>query len=604
MLADQVSAGSLPPMAERMPSDPMVLEPFEQVGEYGGVMHFGNVETNLWNLTCLRTQGLVMYNQENTEVSVDIAESFAFSNELKTVTFQLRKGHRWSDGEPFTADDILFWWQDVQLNEDLSPAGPSSRFSPGGEPAVFTKLSDTEFEITFSRPWPVIMDLLGRSWFSADPNIMLPAHYMKQYHLAYNENANDLAAQEDQEDWTKAFSAHVRPGGDVDDPARPYNWAWIPGDRTSDRVVVDRNPYFHQADVSGNQLPYIDQIDTAVTGNKEVQILKATSGEFDFECWYLSLGEMPVLKENAQTGGYEVRTAKSLRASELALMPNRTVQDPLLEELFNTYDFRLALSLGIDRDAINDAIFFGLGTPYPALPLPSMSWIKPEWHTLHIEHDVDTANQLLDGLGLTEKDAEGFRLRTDNGQRLNVIVEIGSAEGPKLEMCELVADHWKSIGVEATVKNTEGTLFSQRNLANEMQIPTWHLDRSGLFGRGDPLWYGFDNPGQQRWCPMWATWIMSNGEEGIEPPQEIKDLYDLFNRWRETLPGTAEFDQLGSQYYEWFANEIPMIGTVGMGPVPQVVKNRLHNVPSEGIYWGSDTNFYAPYFPAQWYIKE
>ena len=341
MLADQVSAGNLPPMVDRMPSSPLVLQPFQEIGEYGGLMHFGSVETNLWNLSCLRCQGLVQYNQENTVVSADIAEGFSFSNELKTVSFQLRKGHRWSDGEPFTADDIMFWWEDKQLNLDLSPGGPGSRFSPGGEPAVFEKLSDYEFQMTFALPWPVIIDLLGRSWFSSDPNLMLPAHYLKQYHLSYNKEANDLAAKEDQEDWTKAFSAHVRPGGDVDDPARPYNWAWIPEDRTSDRVVVTRNPYFHQADTEGNQLPYIDRIDTFITGNKEVQILKATSGEFDFECWYLSLGEMAVLKENAEAGEYQIRTAKSLRASELALMPNRTVQDPLLEELFNSRDFRL-----------------------------------------------------------------------------------------------------------------------------------------------------------------------------------------------------------------------------------------------------------------------
>ena len=210
---------------------------------------------------------------------------------------------------------------------------------------------------------------------------------------------------------------------------------------------------------------------------------------------------------------------------------------------------------------------------------------------------------LLDDLGLTERDADGFRLRSD-GERLSVLIQIGVLEGNKQAACELVADDYVAIGIEVVCQLLENSLFNERNLANELEIATWHLDRGGRFGRSNPLFWAFEDPTQQRWAPMWATWISTDGSEGIEPPQEIKDLNDLFVQWQGTEFGSDEYVQLGQQYFEYFANEVPMIGTVGFWPQPVVVSNRLHNVPTENLYWGSDSNFYPPYHPEQWYIQE
>lgn len=602
MLDALVASGELPPVDERLPVEPMVVEPVNEVGTYGGTMRFGVVESNLGNFTRLREFGLFRYNFRNIEVLPDLAKAWSFSDDLRTLRIELREGHKWSDGHPFTVDDIIFRYEDVTSNPDLSPS--FNRFwAPGGERAVFTKVSDTVLEITFAVPYPTVMDLLGRSALSTDPSFFMPKHYLEKYHLTYNPDANDLAQEEGFETWVQAFNAHASPVGNME-VGRPTVWAWMPEQLTTERAVVVRNPYFFQIDTSGNQLPYIDRIDVAITGNKEVQILKASSGELDFEGWYISLAEMPVLQQNREQGRYEILTASSLRTSEFALMPNHNTPDELLNELFNSLEFRTAMSLGIDREAINEIVFFGLGRPFPALPLPYNSFFDPAWETMFIEHDPAQANQILDDLGLTERDAEGFRLRTDNGERLSLLIEIGSQEGPKIEVCELVVNHWIEIGLEGICRITEGGLFTQRNLSNAMSIPTWHLDRAGLFGRADPLWFAFTNPSQQRWAPMWATWYSTGGAEGIEPPQEIKDKQDLFYRWQQTLPGTPEFDELGREYYQWMAESAHMIGTVGLGPVPLLISNRLQNVPREDVWWGSDHNFYSPFLPAQWYLAE
>jgi peptide/nickel transport system substrate-binding protein len=602
MLDELVASGDLPPVDERLPAEPVVVEPVDEIGTYGGTLRFAVVETNLQNFTRLREAGLFRYNFRNTEVEPHLAKSFEFSDDLKTLRIELREGHKWSDGQPFTVDDIIFRYEDVTSNPELSPAF-NNFWAPGGERAVFTKVSDTVLEITFAVPYPTVLDLLGRSIFSTDPNFLMPKHYLEKWHIDYNPDANELAEEEGFESWTEAFLAHANPVGAME-IGRPTIWAWMPEQSTTDRAVVVRNPYYPEVDTAGNQLPYIDRIDVSVTGNKEVQILKASSGELDFEGWYLSLAEMPVLQQNAEQGNYEVITASSLRTSEFALMPNHNTPDELLNELFNSLEFRTAMSLGIDREAINEVVFFGLARPFPALPLPYNSFFKPEWETMFVEHNPEEANAILDGLGLTEKDSEGFRLRPDNGERLSLLIEIGSQEGPKIEICELVVSQWIEIGLEGVCRVTEGSLFTQRNLGNEMIIPTWHLDRAGLFGRADPLWFAFTNPSQQRWAPMWATWYASGGAEGIEPPQEIKDMQDVFNRWQQTLPDSPEFIELGGQYYQWMAENAHMIGTVGLGPVPLLISNRLHNVQKEDVWWGSDHNFYAPFQPAQWYISE
>ncbi len=605
MLAERVQKGELPPVEQRLPKDFLVVEPTGEIGKYGGSLRFGDLDaSSLGSLRNIRTHGMFHFNQTSSQTIEDICKSYAFSDDLKTLTLNLREGHKWSDGAPLTVDDILFWWEDVQLNTDIS-TGPDSFWTPGGTPAVFKKNSDTQIEITFTVPYPVLIDRMGRSLFSSDVAFgpMLPKHYLQKWHLKYNPQANDVAKEEKFDNWTQAFQAHAFPGNNFD-PAKPTVWAWIPETVSSDRVIAVRNPYFFQVDPDGNQLPYIDRIECAITGTREVQTLKASSGELDFEAFYLALKDMPVFKQNEDKGKYKVRTAQSLRTSALALMPNRTVKDPVLNDLFNKLDFRVALSISINRQAMSDTLFFGLAKAFPATCLPTMSFFKPEWATVHMEFDPDKANQLLDGLGLTAKDDQGFRLRPDGQGRVSILLEDPDTEGPTEEICTLVAADWAKVGIEAVVKVVEENLYFQRMLDNETQMGAWHLDRTGLFGRANPLFFAFDEPSQQHWAAQWTKWFQSGGKEGIEPPAEIKKQRDIFDQYRQALPGTPEFDQYGAQYYEYFATQLPMIGTVGFAPVPMIVSNRLHNVPDQDIYWGADTNFYDPYLPTQWYIEE
>lgn len=602
MLAEMVAAGQLPPIEERLPAEPLVIEPLGEIGEYGGTLRFAEAAASLWSASTLRQSGLFKYDMDNVNITVDMAKSYAFNDDLSEFTIILREGLKWSDGQPMTTDDIMFWWNDIANNTELSPNGPGSFWSFEEGPVVFEAVSPIELTIKFPKPYPIVLDRLGRTFFSTDPSFFAPKHYLQNWHITYNEEADAIAKDEGFEGWTQAFQAHLSPARWYD-PERPWVWKWIPSEETTDRVIFKRNPYYFAVDTEGNQLPYIDQVSVSLISDQQTMTLRASSGELDFESYYLNAADLAVYRANEETGNYRTLIAQQLRPSDLTLMLNRNVQDPTLNELFNNRDFRIALSVGIDRDRMNEALYFGLGRPYPGLPLPGNPFIPEEWTTLHIEHDPDQANQLLDSLGLTERDGEGFRLRSD-GERLSLLIQVGVLEGNKMAACELVADDYLAIGIEVVCQLLEGSLFSERHLANELEIPTWHLDRGGRFGRSNPLFWAFEDPGQMRWAPLWATWFASGGKDGLEPPQEIKDLNDLFIRWQGTEFGTDEFIELGREYFSYFANEVPMIGTVGFWPQPIVISNRLHNVPLDHLLWGSDSNFYPPYFPEQWFIRE
>ncbi len=606
MLAELVSQGKLPPVQERLPDEPLVVQTVDKIGKYGGTLRFGVVRGAWHSMHKLRQPGLLQYNMYGTEISVDMARSFEFSSDLKILTFELRKDHKWSDGAPFTVDDIIFWWQDIANNKELQPGGPGSFWKPEGALPKFTKISDTTLRIEFEVPYPVVVDRLGRPFYATDGSFIAPKHYLEKWHIDYNAQANDLAKQEGFDGWPKSFKRHFSPArGMSDDTERPSLFPWVPEKTATDQVVYVRNAYFHQVDSEGNQLPYIDRIQTVDVPDGETFQLKLSSGDFDFEAMQTKLDSMPVYKSGAQSGGYGVLQVESLRVSQLGLYLNRTVKDRILYDLFNDRRFRVALSLAIDRKTMSEAVFFGFARPFPPVWHPSNSFFKAEWADEHIAYDPAQANQILDEIGLSRKDAEGYRLRSD-GKRLSLVIEMATEEGPKVRMLELVSNDWKEVGVEAIIKLELGSLASQRRKNNDQEIEAYQVARAIRFGRADPKWWAFMPTNQPHWARQWIDWFKTGGTGGIEPPQLIKDQHAKWQEWLQTEYGSPEYDRVAQEYFQkYYIEEYPFISTVGLGKIiPVIISNRLKNVPREEVAWSAEVNFYNPYLPTQWYIEE
>jgi len=604
-LAVKVAAGELPPVEKRLPEEPLVVNPWEKIGTYGGTLRLGTVSpSSSVDVGAFRTGGLFRLNLNGKGFFCNVAKSYKFSDDLKTLTITLRKGHKWSDGHPFTVDDVMFVWEDVYLNKELTPVIPA-RFRPGGKVAEFVKIDDYTFQIKYAVPYPRIIDQFSRGTYSDYGRIYLPKHFLKKYHIKYNPKANELAKKQGYENWTQLFRKFMYQGWGWMEPKMPTLGAFVTESVDTQRKIMVRNPYFHMVDPAGNQLPYIDRIEAIATGDQQVYNMKVVNGEIDFAAFDLLLKDYPLFKRNETKGGYIADLATNLRGAAAAFGPNQTNEDPVLRDIFRDIRFRRALSLGINREEINDLLFFGKGVPRQATILPSVSFYKKEWGEEHpyARYDPEAANRLLDEMGLKWDKNHEYRLRPD-GKPLLFTISAPYGEGPRIEIAELVAAYWKDLGIKALVRPMEWGDLRMQVRANKQDMSVFHLDRvaEGFGTRGDPYWQ----------CPYsdqffvnwpWRMWFMTNGEQGEEPPDSWKEWVKDWDKFFTVRQGTEEYMKLGERIYDFIAEELFAIGTVGMNPVPVVHKKYVRNVP-KSKYWGSDCDFLIGYNPEQFFIEK
>lgn len=602
MLAEMVAADVLPPVEERLPTTPKVIPVVDEIGTYGGTLMFADTGERLDEGLRIRHTGLFRYNFSASEYQADLAESWEWSNENRTLTITLREGLKWSDGDDFTTEDVLWHWEDVMNDPDVSPNGPGGFWSPGGEVATLEIIDDQTFSYTWTIPYPIAMDSFGRTHFSGDNSLYGPSHYLKQYHAKYNDDVDALAEAEGYETWVDLLNAKRAQGYQLTSMPldRPYLDSWVPVSIESDHVVLERNPYFHQVDEEGNQLPYIDRIDVTNTGDQEIYALRLSAGELDFGARWTRPTDLQLYRENEESGDYTLHIAKSLRPSEFAVFLNQVYPDPELRELFQNLDFRAAISMAFDRNEMNDILFFGLGEVHPPTPIKTLPWFRDEWYNEFLEYNPEKSNEMLDSLGLEMNESTGIR-QLPSGESLTIIIHGRDIHMPG---CELMTSDLAEVGIELICQQATPDLISQLLEDNEMMAQIWHIGRATLFGRGTPDDFAVNDPARHKWANQWALWISSGGTAGVEPPQEIKDLDALWNEFSQYPSDSAEAAEVGAEYFSYFAEQLPIIPTIGLGPQPVIYSNRLRNVPTENLFWGSDNNFYAPFHVEQWYIVE
>lgn len=611
MLAEEVAAGELPPLEERIPANPRLIDTPDGIGTYGGTLNILDAQSRLSLGLRIRHTGLFNYDMSASHYEPDLAESWEWNDDYSSLTIKLRDGLHWSDGDDFTTEDIAFMWDYVRNDPDVSPNGPGGFWIMDGEPATLTIIDDTTFTYTWPRPNPVAMDRFGRTHFSGDNELFLPAHWMKQFHPAFvdKDKLNAMAEAEGfvtddaSEAWVKLFNLKRAQGynGASWDVTRPVMGIWVPIEVNSDSLLLERNPYFHHVDSEGNQLPYIDYLKITAVPDPELYNLKITSGESDFAIWFTQFSKMELYKANEESGNYTTYVAKSLNPANEAVFFNQTVKDDVKRELFQNKDFRVALSMAMNRDHMNDVMYFGLAERHPPAPLKTMPWYDDSFMNEYLDYSPDKANELLDGLGLTERDSEGYRLMS-NGERLTIFLTMSASDNPTF--CELLTGDWKEVGVEAQCKPTDDTEVGLANEANELEAVIWNIGRGTLFGRGTPDNWAFDDVDRNYWAPMYSLWNISGGKDGIEPPQEIKDQIALYAEWSQYPSDSPEAAEIGKKYFSFFPDNFWFYPGPGTSPNAELVANRIKNFPKEELYFGSDNNMFAPYHLDAWYIAE
>lgn len=593
MLAQLVAAGELPPVDERLPNEPAVLWPYAvdnpEIGKYGGTLQVFAVDNGPWCDLCEETERspYILATNEDGEILPNIIAGYDVSADEKIYTLHMREGMKWSDGAPFVPEDFIFHWQDMHLN-----ASVDSWFN-GSEPLDrMEKTGDYTLRLVFSEPYP-IWPFNGVSWRGGDWMRYTPSHYMKKWHIDHNPDANELAVEEGYENWAEAFNDHwnVNPSSDLDKPMLQH---WIFEEFTSTYRTFVRNPYYFAVDRAGNQLPYIDRVVSTIV-DPEVNQLRIISGEADIAFMNTSFANYPLYKENEDEGGYRVNLIPGMTGAIVSYYPNQNHPDPVQREIYSDVRFRRALSIAIDRDEINESVFFGVATPRQATIPSAAVYYKPEWGEAHpyAGYDPGVANRLLDEAGLTERDQDGFRKRSD-GQTLQLIVQYNSSVSPDVvTVHELVKEFWEDVGVKVLLKPTAQSLRDELYQAGEYDIGTggqyehefkWYIV-SPEAGYGYPQYNAYL---QAELDIEQGNATLADYDGGVlpgwEPTEDARRYFDL-----QVIKYAAEFrsDEYLEALEEMFdlvAETVPSIGTVGMVPSPYVANKNIGNVNNE-VFW-------------------
>lgn len=605
-LAALVEAGELPPVEERLPVNPVVVAPEETIGKYGGTLNttiFGNAsqgtEITYWQLeylTTLSPQG---------ETIPNVAESWEWNDDYTQLTLHIREGLKWNDGVPFTADDIMFWWDDITLNTELTPS-PNGLLFREGELATLERVDDLSVKFTFAAPYALFTTYLGSWGFPAGGPTNSAKHYLTQFHPSYAsaEEIEAVMKAEGFDTWVDLFKRKSDRSNAGGNPELPTLSAWVLNEMPPQPVqTYSRNPYYWKVDTAGNQLPYIGEIRSTRTADAEATLLKTIAGELDWAGigWLGGPANLAILTDNRDKGDYRFTSGNWMPNAYGNIMFNFTSGDETKRELYNNVDFRRALSVAINREEIVKLVYKGGVFPSQIAPARGEPYHgESELFQSWAQFDPELANQLLDGIGLTERNADGFRV-APNGEDLLLIISATTAwpvETP--ELMELVRGYWAEVGINATVTPEEGTLWTTRHNNGEHDVSA----RGGHFGGGPvhPTLNGNTFAlANWQWAPDWALWLDTNGEQGVEPPAEllrIREIRDLVMG----EPDEAKRVELIMEVFQIHMDNLWSIGLVVDNPrfgQIAVVKNRVRNVPT----FSYSAEWY-PMVPASFFINE
>jgi peptide/nickel transport system substrate-binding protein len=586
-----VGSGKLPSVEERLPKEPLVLEPLEQIGTYGGTWHRGFTgPADFENAARIfASEKLIFSNPEGTEAAPSLAKGWEMSEDGTEFTIYLREGTRWSDGEPFTTADVLFWYEDIYQNPDLTPT-PTADLSVDGEPAELVIVDDYTFKWIFSKPKFLFEELVFGDTHASGGiarwavwglyyNTYAPSHYLSQFLPKYSSEAelNAIAKEAGFDGWITYFKNRFNYALN---PELPIMAPWVTKTPINTSTwVLERNPYYFAVDTAGNQLPYIDEIIMSLAEDLEVLNLRAVAGEYDFMSRHVQLDKLPVFLENREVGDYKV-TLNTDPCSAVNIQFNFTYEDEDVADLIRNADFRRALSIAINRDQFNETYFLGLGTPSSnVIDVDDPTNPGQEYNDLWANYDPEKANELLDSIGLDQKDSEGYRL-LPSGERLQLEVQAWAASfQPYDKMLEMVKEQWKEIGIYMNPAAMERSLAVARSQSNEWMMEMGSSNSCSSFWMTpySHMPHTYEGASGSPWYKYWAT----DGLEGEEPT--IPHLSEAMQMYKGASSMTAE-ERLEAvhQITKWMAEDVWLIGFVVNTPADfsiNITSNCLVNVP-------------------------
>lgn len=609
---------SLPELDKRVPQEPLVIVPYEQIGQYGGVFNGISkaTESGTSDLLSVRHVNLVRYNDDLTKIVPNVAKSWEFNPDYTELTLHLRAGHKWSDGVPFTAADIAYWYNNLVLDPKVIKK-PKGRFLSAGEPWKVEALDAQRVRITTKAPQPGLLSMFATDF--AQP--FQPKHLLAQFDPKENKDADKLAQElgfkdgyealifyYGQSDWKDIPTPINKNRAQSDNmvaqgyPATaPTLESFIVVEDTPEGRRLVANPYFFQVDTAGNQLPYINEIKETFIGDEDIQTAKMIAGEVSYKAQAVNLPAAPVLLENRRKGKYNIALRPNVALTSFSFNVND--KDEELRKIFSDLRFRKAASLALNREKMNEVAFLKLGKPtqYTVFDADTTSFVTEQQRGYLTQYNPEKSKELLAQIGLQDSNADGV-LELPSGKKFELVLQY-TTQGIATELAEIFAQNMSDVGVKVSIKEVTSDEYRNSQSANELHIMEWQTGQplAVMASNVENLKPPFGNFFDLRNGLDWMKYNDSRGKEGIKPPPAITEIGTLADKFTTLQVGTDASNKLGQKIIDKWLQQLLVIGTV-KGVSPIYYHNSLGNftLPKTSSY-----EYYRvyPYIPTQWFIK-
>ncbi|MBV1864803.1 MAG: ABC transporter substrate-binding protein [Rhodobacteraceae bacterium] len=607
-----IGNGPLPSLADRLPSEPLILAPYDSVGKYGGTFDAlsNATESGTSDFMSVRHVNLVRYSDDLTTIVPNIAKGWEWNSDFTQLTFFLRKGHKWSDGAPFGARDVKFWYDNLALDKKVREK-TKDYVLVGGEPMEVVVVDENTVQFNLPAPKPGLLSHFANHYAQG----FQPMHFLGQFHPSIDANADANAKAIGYENGYAVISAYYG-NSDWMDTATPMLNSMdkldglpahtvptleshiIIAESTEGRHLV-ANPYFFQVDTAGQQLPYINEQDELFVGESEVRLLKLINSEVDYKSQALNLDFAPMLLEGQEKGGFTVELKPEIALATFAF--NVTSENMEKRKVFGDLRFRQAMSVAINRDEINEVVYFGLGRPQQYTGFsPTPSFVSEKVEQSYAQFDADLANKLLDEMGMKDTNGDGMR-EMPNGEPIVLNMQVAT-QAISVKLVELVGQNWKDVGIDSTVKEVTTDEFRSAMSANQLDVTMYAKGQplAVILGVSELFQPPFDNYFNLRSAMLWGEYVDTDGKSGVKPPQYVYDMMDDINAFQSAIAGSDESNEIGARMVKTMVDSLLFIGTV-KAVAPIYHSNALKN------FTEFQTQSYAyyrtyPYRATQWYL--
>lgn len=495
-------------------------------------LFYGTLDNNAYTVIGQMMTGLVELHPVTNAITPGLAESWETSEDGKEVTFHLRD-IKWSDGTPFTADDVIFTFETFIMNT-VAKGNSVDRFtivdtSDGvKKPVQWVKVDDRTLKAVLPSPF-------GPFFMNLSHAYIYPKHKL--------ESKIDKARQDSvNEQWlTNVPLTEIVANG-------PYKIAEYVMDQ---KVVLEKNPNYWKVDRFGNKLPYFDKLEYIIVADAEVRLAKFIAGEIDYMA--VAARDFPMLKQRELDGGpFAVFRAQPTQPtpSPVHIAFNFDVQNPDLKGIFTNTQFRQALEYLLNRDRIIDEVYNGLAIPGAGLVLPSnKAFYNPKIETIMRGYSPDQAKAILDKLGLLDKNGDGIREFT-NGKPVEFTLTVQSSPQDYQDIALIFKEDLEKAGVKVNLQILESSLTGNMFGAGNFEVGIRAFGNQPDLELRKAIW----QPGTQLYYWHYSALDKENlialTDKMFDWEIRIYELFDLGSVTTDVAKRKAIYDEVQELYHD------------------------------------------------------